>query len=103
MWSAYIIETSNPNIPERSCFNDSHYIDGKELYKRLCLPKINNNSDEDSISFDTCTRESDRCEYELMNFNTFLYAFNVIIGYTYWYKKIFISITIYISSPLQQR
>ena len=85
MWSAYIIETSNPNIPERSCFNDSHYIDGKELYKRLCLPTINNNSDEDDISFDTCTRESDRCEYELMNFNTSF--IRLIIGYTYWYKK----------------
>ena len=30
---------SNPEIPERSCFNDSYHLDGKELFKRLCLPQ----------------------------------------------------------------
>ena len=32
-----LIKYSNPGAPERSCFNDGQYLDGKELFKRLCL------------------------------------------------------------------
>ena len=57
----YITQYSNPDVPERSCFKDSHYLGGKELFKRLCLPhKINtyeSYSTQDEKTFDKCTRE----------------------------------------------
>ena len=34
-----VIKYSNPGAPERRCFNDGQYLDGKELFKRLCLPQ----------------------------------------------------------------
>ena len=37
MWSAYEIPNSHPNIPERQCFNNSAYLDGKDLFRLLCL------------------------------------------------------------------
>ena len=52
---------SNPEVPERSCFNDSHNLDGKELFKRLCLPQKIKASGSYSTkvekTFDQCTRE----------------------------------------------
>ena len=45
MWSAYVINNSNPNIPERQCFNNSAYLNGKELFRLLCLePEHNHGS-----------------------------------------------------------
>ena len=34
-----VIKYSNQDAPERRCFNDGQYLDGKELFKRLCLPQ----------------------------------------------------------------
>ena len=57
----YITQYSNPDVPERSCFNDSHNLDGKELFKRLCLPQkiktYESYSTQDEKTFDKCTRE----------------------------------------------
>ena len=54
---------SNPEIPERSCFNDSYHLDGKELFKRLCLPqkikKYGSDSTKIKKTFDQCTREAE--------------------------------------------
>jgi hypothetical protein len=32
----------NPNIPERQCFNNSAYLDGKDLFRLLCLESEHN-------------------------------------------------------------
>ena len=61
---------SNPNIPVRSCFNDSKYIDGKELYKRLCLPKpiksYGSPLASDEKTFDQCARDAESCKYDFI-------------------------------------
>ena len=53
-----VIKYSNPGAPERSCFNDGQYLDGKELFKRLCLPqKIKNygsHSKKDEKTLEQC-------------------------------------------------
>ena len=64
MWSSCKIKNSDPNIPERRCFNDSQSLDGRELFKRLCLAPSNNNKyraesrSYDNLSFDQCVRMS---------------------------------------------
>ena len=64
MWSVCEIKNSNPDIPERKCFNDSKSMDGRELYKQLCLPPPSDNtngvdSSSDEMSFDYCVRQSE--------------------------------------------
>ena len=54
---------SNPEIPERSCFNDSHSLDGKELFKRLCFSQeiktYGSKSTTNKKTFDQCTQEAE--------------------------------------------
>ena len=54
---------SNPEIPERSCFNDSHSLDGKELFKRLCFSQeiktYGSKSTTNKKTFDQCTLEAE--------------------------------------------
>ena len=59
----YVIQYSNPEAPERACFNDSYNLDGKELYKRLCLPEkiktYGSESADEEMTLDQCTLDSE--------------------------------------------